>query len=149
MIFKNAAVFLENRFEICDVAVENGKIAAIGTDLGSKRLGCLQIAIKQRNCIALLCHILCECGAKNAARTRNHTNLLFHEVFSTFRVFIVRRCFTLAKARTARRKYIEAHKLPLYQLSNYNINKISCKYICGKIYEKYPSDIDKCTPDLL
>jgi hypothetical protein len=47
------------------------------------------------------------------------------------------------------RKYSEGHKLPLYQLSNYNTNKISCKYICGKIYEKYPSDIDKCTPDLL
>ena len=34
MVLKNAAVFLENRFEICDVAVENGKIAAIGPDLG-------------------------------------------------------------------------------------------------------------------
>lgn len=30
MIFKNARVFLENRFEICDVAVENGRITAIG-----------------------------------------------------------------------------------------------------------------------
>ena len=35
MILKNAAVFLENRFEICDIAVENGKIAAIGPDLGA------------------------------------------------------------------------------------------------------------------
>ena len=26
MIFKNASVFLENRFETCDIAVENGKI---------------------------------------------------------------------------------------------------------------------------
>jgi len=34
MVLKNAAVFLENRFEICDVAVEKGKIAAIGADLG-------------------------------------------------------------------------------------------------------------------
>lgn len=34
MILKNAAVFLENRFEICDIAVENGKITAIGTNLG-------------------------------------------------------------------------------------------------------------------
>ena len=34
MILKNASVFLKNRFEICDVAVENGKIAAIGPDLG-------------------------------------------------------------------------------------------------------------------
>ena len=34
MILKNASVFLKNRFEICDVAVENGKIAAIGADLG-------------------------------------------------------------------------------------------------------------------
>ena len=34
MIFKNAAVFLENRFVTCDVAVEDGKIAAIGDDLG-------------------------------------------------------------------------------------------------------------------
>ena len=34
MILKNASVFLQNRFEICDVAVENGKIAAIGPDLG-------------------------------------------------------------------------------------------------------------------
>lgn len=34
MILKNAAVFLENRFETCDIAVENGKIAAIGPDLG-------------------------------------------------------------------------------------------------------------------
>ena len=34
MVLKNAAVFLENRFEICDVAVENGKITAIGPDLG-------------------------------------------------------------------------------------------------------------------
>ena len=34
MIFKNARVFLENRFEICDVAVENGVISAIGPDLG-------------------------------------------------------------------------------------------------------------------
>ena len=34
MIFKNAAVFLENRFVTCDVAVEDGKIAAIGHHLG-------------------------------------------------------------------------------------------------------------------
>lgn len=34
MIFKNAAVFLENRFEIRDLAVENGKIVAIGQHLG-------------------------------------------------------------------------------------------------------------------
>ena len=34
MIFKNARVFLKNRFEICDVAVENGVISAIGPDLG-------------------------------------------------------------------------------------------------------------------
>ena len=34
MIFKNAAVFLENRFVTCDVAVEDGKIAAIGDHLG-------------------------------------------------------------------------------------------------------------------
>lgn len=34
MILKNAAVFVENRFEICDLAVENGKIAAIGQNLG-------------------------------------------------------------------------------------------------------------------
>ena len=34
MIFKNAAVFLENRFATCDVAVEDGRIAAIGDDLG-------------------------------------------------------------------------------------------------------------------
>ena len=34
MIFKNAAVFLENRFVTCDVAVEDSKIAAIGDDLG-------------------------------------------------------------------------------------------------------------------
>ena len=30
MILKNASVFLENRFERCDIAVENGKISAIG-----------------------------------------------------------------------------------------------------------------------
>ena len=34
MIFKNASVFVENRFETCDVAVENGRIAALGPDLG-------------------------------------------------------------------------------------------------------------------
>ena len=34
MVLKNASVFLENRFEICDIAVEDGKIAAIGADLG-------------------------------------------------------------------------------------------------------------------
>lgn len=34
MIFKNAAVFLGNRFVTCDVAVEDGKIAAIGENLG-------------------------------------------------------------------------------------------------------------------
>lgn len=34
MILKNAAVFLENRFEICDIAIKNGKIAAIGENLG-------------------------------------------------------------------------------------------------------------------
>ncbi len=34
MIFKNAAVFLENRFQVCDLAVENGIIAAIGENLG-------------------------------------------------------------------------------------------------------------------
>ena len=34
MIFKNARVFLKNRFEICDIAVENGVISAIGADLG-------------------------------------------------------------------------------------------------------------------
>ena len=34
MIFKNVRVFLENRFEICDVAVENGVISAVGPDLG-------------------------------------------------------------------------------------------------------------------
>ena len=34
MIFKNASVFLENRFETCDIAVESGKITAIGPDLG-------------------------------------------------------------------------------------------------------------------
>ena len=34
MIFKNARVFLKNRFETCDVAVENGVISAIGPDLG-------------------------------------------------------------------------------------------------------------------
>ena len=34
MIFKNTAVFLENRFVTCDVAVEDGRIAAIGDDLG-------------------------------------------------------------------------------------------------------------------
>ena len=34
MIFKNAAVFLENRFVTCDVAVEDGRIAAIGDHLG-------------------------------------------------------------------------------------------------------------------
>ena len=34
MIFKNAAVFLENRFVTCDVAVEDGRIAAIGHHLG-------------------------------------------------------------------------------------------------------------------
>ena len=34
MILKNAAVFLENRFETWDIAVENGKIAAIGGNLG-------------------------------------------------------------------------------------------------------------------
>ena len=34
MIFKNARVFLKNRFEICDIAVENGVISAIGPDLG-------------------------------------------------------------------------------------------------------------------
>ena len=34
MIFKNASVFLESRFETCDIAVENGKIAAVGSDLG-------------------------------------------------------------------------------------------------------------------
>ena len=34
MIFKNAAVFLENRFVTCDVAVEDGKITAIGHHLG-------------------------------------------------------------------------------------------------------------------
>ena len=30
MILKNASVFLENRFERCDISVENGKISAIG-----------------------------------------------------------------------------------------------------------------------
>ena len=30
MILKNASVFVENRFEICDIAVENGKVTAIG-----------------------------------------------------------------------------------------------------------------------
>lgn len=34
MILKNALVFLENRFAAADVAVENGKIAAVGPDLG-------------------------------------------------------------------------------------------------------------------
>ena len=34
MIFKNARIFLGNRFEICDMAVENGVISAIGPDLG-------------------------------------------------------------------------------------------------------------------
>ena len=34
MIFKNARVFLDNRFEICDVAVENRTITAIGTLAG-------------------------------------------------------------------------------------------------------------------
>ena len=34
MIFKNASVFLENRFVTCDVAVESGKITAIGENLG-------------------------------------------------------------------------------------------------------------------
>ena len=34
MIFKNARAFLKNRFEICDIAVENGVISAIGADLG-------------------------------------------------------------------------------------------------------------------
>ena len=34
MIFKNASVFLENRFETCDIAVESGKITDIGPDLG-------------------------------------------------------------------------------------------------------------------
>ena len=34
MILKNALVFLENRFAAADVAVENGKIAAVGADLG-------------------------------------------------------------------------------------------------------------------
>jgi len=34
MIFKNASVFLENRFETCDIAVENGKITTIGPHLG-------------------------------------------------------------------------------------------------------------------
>ena len=34
MILKNASVFLKNRFEICDIAMENGKIAALGSDLG-------------------------------------------------------------------------------------------------------------------
>ena len=34
MILQNARVFLENRFDVCDIAVENGKITAIGPDLG-------------------------------------------------------------------------------------------------------------------
>ena len=34
MIFKNARVFLKNRFETCDVAVENGVISAIGPAAG-------------------------------------------------------------------------------------------------------------------
>ena len=34
MILKNARIFLENRFEICDIAVENGTITAIGTLAG-------------------------------------------------------------------------------------------------------------------
>ena len=34
MVLKNAAVFLNDRFEICDVLVENCRIAAIGPDLG-------------------------------------------------------------------------------------------------------------------
>lgn len=34
MILKNARIFLENRFDVCDIAVENGKIAAIGALAG-------------------------------------------------------------------------------------------------------------------
>ena len=37
MILKNALVFLENRFAAADVAVENGKIAAVGPRRGLQR----------------------------------------------------------------------------------------------------------------
>ncbi len=37
MILKNARVFLENSVEITDLSIENGKIAAIGPDLGPGR----------------------------------------------------------------------------------------------------------------
>ena len=44
MLLKNARVFLENRFEICDVAVENGTITAMGA-LSGEGMDCTGLTL--------------------------------------------------------------------------------------------------------